>query len=127
MLGHALTIALCFLDRGFRATRLAVVAVACISAVSGTTIARAAPVRVSDRLVLEVDDWWQEIPSPFENTKELVGGRASNGTVQARASITTFKQSSEQAALARLQREARLAGKAEALRVSGRPALRATD
>ena len=87
-------------------TRVIAAAIACIALLASTT-ARAATVVINNQVVVEADDWWQEIPSPFANTKELIGGRAANGTIQARASITTLKASSDQAALARLQREAR--------------------
>ena len=87
----------------------------------------AATLTITDQAVIETDDWWQELHSPFSNTVELVGGRARDGTIQARASIMTLDHSSPKGALARLEREAQLAGIAKVLRISGRPALQATD
>jgi hypothetical protein len=98
-----------------------------ITAVSLPMIAPAAPIAVAEQIVVQAGDWWQEVPSPFTNTKELIGGRAPDGTIQARASITTIKHSSDEAALARLQREAKLGENAHALQISGRPAVRLTD
>ena len=101
--------------------------IATLLAVSVATPARAGTIAVADQVVIETDDWWQEVPSGLENTTELVGGRAPDGGIQARASVMILRHSSDQAALARLQREARLAESAQALRIAGRPAVRATD
>jgi hypothetical protein len=98
-----------------------------IATVSMPTIVPAATIAIAEKISVETSDWWQEIPSPFANTKELIGGRAGDGTMQARASITTIRHSSDEAAIARLQREAKLVGNARALQISGRPAIRLTD
>src|SRR5258708_4865059 len=89
--------------------------------------AHALKVTVAEKITLEADGWWQQIPSPYQNTKELVGGRERDGRTQARASLMVLRHSSADAALARLTREAAIAVDAEAQTISGHPAVRARE
>src|ERR1044072_8698174 len=90
-------------------------------------LAHGATVTIDRDVTLEIDAWWQEIKSPYQNTHELIGGRRPDGAMQARASIMVLRFSSPHNALARLQHEAKLTGDATSLRIAGRPALRVSE